>query len=617
MTLTPAMGRGMAIKLGELLVSDGLVTEEQLQEALELQKREGSRLGETLVSMGILKEGDLALLLAERFGAPFVDLDQCKVEGEALKLIPAETAGRYVALPLSIDGRVLKVAVADPTNVFAVDDLKFITGRNVELVVAKATQVEAAIESHYGSIKVSEEDLDLEKSSDALPPLPADLRLTADDMADIGGLGEIDLDSLADAEPGADGDEAEEHEIDLGALAASESISPVAKLVYVLIVEALKQRASDIHITPRHKEYRVSFRVDGVLRAAMALPVNVQPAVVSRIKSMFNADLAQKKGPQAGRVHLTVRLENKKREVSLGVMTMPVLWGEAVHLKVMGLDEIKPVTELGLRASVLPALEQALSATRGIVVVTGPRRSGLATTFYSALSSLQSANRHVVTLETGVEAVVPGITQVPLFPDEEATPAEAVGWVASGDADVIGVNRVLDGAMLDASVAAALDSLIVAVVRGTTAAKTLASLRDTREAKVLPLTLAGALRVVVAQRLVRRVCVECRSDDHATPEALIEVGFDPELATGLQLTRGKGCPRCGNTGYYGRVALFEVLPVTEDVRDLLVNGASYRMLEKRAVETGMVTLRERGLEMIKAGLTTVEEVLRETEPSPL
>ena len=602
----------MAMKLGELVLREGLITRPQLEEALDRQIAEGTRLGEALLALGYLSEGDLASCLSKRLGVPLVDLTKRTIDRATLEIIPAATARMHQVLPLSLTGPVLKIAMVDPTNLSAMDELKFMTGHNVEPFVAPRTKLREAIERYYGSTPAPDPGQGPAVADrDASREVAGDGALTAKDLSRFEGLGEIDLEAIAEVET-----EAPAVKPEVVALSerkrAADSL-PMVRLTHGLLVDSLRRGASDILIEPYERELRVRFRIDGVLQDVAALPVKLKDSLTSRVKTMFRADIAKKRRPQAGTIRLSIRIDDRRRDVDYFASCIPTVWGESIHLKLVDRSAGIPLSELGFEPWSLERVRDALQGQRGMVLLTGPRGSGVTTTFYSALASVRTPALNIMTLEPWVEADLPGVNQVPMFDENDFSPAASVRWLARHDADVIGVSEIRGPEMWEAVLAAAQDSIVVACVGGGGTASRLVRLREAQDAKTRPRAFAGALRVVIAQRLVRRLCEGCKTEDQVHTEFLTDLGYSPEEVAEATVYRGAGCTDCAGVGYRGRIGLLETLVITPGIRDLLVAGAEADRIRRLALEEGMITLRRSGLEKVKAGITTIEEVLRETE----
>ncbi len=611
----------MPVKLGELLLKENMVTPQQLQEALAHQKMNGGKLGKAFVSLGYVRDEEITSLLSRQYGVPSINLDHFEVDPAIIKIIPAETARKYQILPLSRSGATLTIAMADPTNVFAMDDIKFMTGYNVEPVVASETSLEEAIEKYYGSSRSLQLKTDLGGgqshgsmglgSAPSLKEVIDGPSLSFDDMASV-GLSEVDLDSIADEEANVETVKTEEDEIDLGALAKSTEAAPVVKLSNVLLIDALKRGASDIHIEPYEKEFRVRFRIDGILYNVMALPMKLRDPLTSRIKIMAKLDISEKRLPQDGRIKIRLKIEDRSRDMDFRVSCLPTLWGEKIVLRLLDKTKLMlDMTKLGFEPESLERFQRAISKPYGIVLVTGPTGSGKTNTLYSALASLNKPDTNIMTAEDPVEFNLMGINQVQIRDNIGLNFAAALRSFLRQDPNTILVGEIRDYETAEIAVKAALTGhLVLSTLHTNDAPSTVSRLVNMG---IEPFLVGTAVNLIQAQRLIRRVCAQCKQEVTDMPtKTLIEVGFTPDQVGTFKLYKGRGCGVCNGTGYKGRVGLYEVMEISEGIRDLIMVGATSVEIKRKALEDGMLTLRMSGLEKIKAGITTIEEVLRET-----
>jgi type IV pilus assembly protein PilB len=613
----------MPVKLGELLLKENMVTPQQLQEALSHQRNNGGKLGKAFVSLGYVRDEEITSLLSRQYGVPSINLDHFEVDPAIIKIIPAETARKYQILPLSRSGATLTIAMADPTNVFAMDDIKFMTGYNVEPVVASEISLEDAIEKYYGSTR----SLQLRQdgmggggggSMGSMGLGPPSLKevidgpaLTFDDMASV-GLSEVDLDSMADAEADVETVRTEEDEIDLGALAKSSEAAPVIKLSNVLLIDALKRGASDIHIEPYEKEFRVRFRIDGVLYNVMALPMKLRDPLTSRIKIMAKLDISEKRLPQDGRIKIRLKIEERSRDMDFRVSCLPTLWGEKIVLRLLDKTKLMlDMTKLGFEPESLERFKRAIAKPYGIVLVTGPTGSGKTNTLYSAITALNKPDTNIMTAEDPVEFNLAGINQVQIRDNIGLNFAAALRSFLRQDPNTILVGEIRDYETAEIAVKAALTGhLVLSTLHTNDAPSTVSRLVNMG---IEPFLVGTAVNLIQAQRLIRRICAQCKVEVTDIPsKTLIEVGFPPDSVGTFKLYKGRGCGNCNGTGYRGRVGLYEVMEISEGIRDLIMVGATAVEIKRKALEEGMLTLRMSGLEKIKAGITTIEEVLRET-----
>jgi len=614
----------MPVKLGELLLKENMVTPQQLQEALSHQKMNGGKLGKAFVSLGYVRDEEITSLLSRQYGVPSINLDHFEVDPAIIKIIPAETARKYQILPLSRSGATLTIAMADPTNVFAMDDIKFMTGYNVEPVVASETSLEEAIEKYYGSSR----SMQLRQeagggggqqsmgaaglgSAPSLKEVIEGPSLSFDDMASV-GLSEVDIDSMADEEADVETVKTEEEEIDLGALAKSSEAAPVIKLTNVLLIDSLKRGASDIHIEPYEKEFRVRFRIDGILYNVMALPLKLKDSLTSRIKIMAKLDISEKRLPQDGRIKIRLKIEDRSRDMDFRVSCLPTLWGEKIVLRLLDKTKLMlDMTKLGFEPESLERFQRAIAKPYGIVLVTGPTGSGKTNTLYSAITSLNKPDTNIMTAEDPVEFNLAGINQVQIRDAIGLNFAAALRSFLRQDPNIILVGEIRDYETAEIAVKAALTGhLVLSTLHTNDAPSTISRLVNMG---IEPFLVGTAVNLIQAQRLIRRVCSSCKEEVKDIPsKTLIDLGFTPEQVGTFKMYKGRGCGVCNGTGYKGRVGLYEVMEISEAIRDLIMVGATAVELKRKALEEGMLTLRMSGLEKIKQGITTIEEVLRET-----
>jgi type IV pilus assembly protein PilB len=617
----------MPVKLGELLLKENLVSPQQLQEALGHQKQNGGKLGKAFVNLGFVKDEEITSLLSRQYGVPSINLDHFEVDPAIIKIIPAETARKYQVLPLSRSGATLTIAMADPTNVFAMDDIKFMTGYNVEPVVASEGALEDSIDRYYGSTRslVLRGDGSPAAGGGGFAGIPGggggvSLKevmdgptLSVDDMAAVGGLSEIDINSMGDADADVETVKSEDEEIDLGNLAKSADAAPVVKLANVLLVDSLKRGASDIHIEPYEKEFRVRFRIDGILYNVMALPLKLKDPLTSRVKIMAKLDIAEKRLPQDGRIKIKMKVEDRSRDLDFRVSVLPTLWGEKIVMRLLDRTKLMlDMTKLGFEPHSLGRFKNAIAKPYGIVLVTGPTGSGKTNTLYSAIASLNKPDTNIMTAEDPVEFNLPGINQVQIRDNIGLNFAAALRSFLRQDPNIILVGEIRDYETAEIAVKAALTGhLVLSTLHTNDAPSTISRLVNMG---IEPFLVGTAVNLIQAQRLVRRVCSKCKTDVTADVPAktLIDIGFQPDQVGSFQVYKGKGCATCNGTGYKGRVGLYEVMEISEGIRDLVMVGATAVEIKRKALEEGMLTLRMSGLEKIKNGVTTVEEVLRET-----
>ena len=598
----------MSAKLGEILVRENLISPQHLREALEYQREHGGRLGYNLVKLGLVSDDMITAVLSRQYGIPSVNLELFQIDASVLRLIPQEVAQKYSVLPLSRVGATLTLAMVDPTNVFAMDDIKFMTGLNVEPVVVAEASIQQAISKYYSNSR----EIDL-----ATVTIEQSVLESASLLSGNGGITNADLVSLdtIDFAPSEGAEEVEivedNEEIDLSTLSRMSADAPVVRLVNVLLVDALRRGASDIHVEPYEKELRIRFRIDGVLYDVMHPPLKLRDALISRIKIMSKLDISEKRLPQDGRIKIKVKVDARSRELDFRVSTLPTLFGEKVVLRLLDKENLMlDMTKLGFEPESLVKFKRNISKPYGMVLVTGPTGSGKTNTLYSALQALNTVATNIMTAEDPVEFNLVGINQVQMKEQIGLNFAAALRAFLRQDPNIILVGEIRDFETAEIAIKAALTGhMVLSTLHTNDAPSTISRLMNMG---IEPFLVATSVNLIQAQRLIRRVCKDCKRE-HTTPvEALLEIGFSAEETKTLKTFKGQGCSTCNNTGYKGRVGLYEVMEITDEVRELILIGASALELRKKAIEHGMITLRESGLHKIRAGITTVEEVVRET-----
>jgi type IV pilus assembly protein PilB len=610
----------MSGRLGAMLVSSGLITEDQLQKALTTQKNEGGRLGSILVKMGFVQEDKLMTFLSKQYGVPYVDLGKFEINPVVIKHIPSDVAQKYRIMPINRAGATITIAMVDPSNIFAIDDIKFMTGYNVEAVVATEGAIVEAIKKYYGS---ASKGLVAAKSGGAAQAPREEKKISLDakdyaidETADDGGFvddidtgGEVDVDDFDNLVHGAV-DELEVIEDDKLDALSEEVEAPIVKLVNGILLRAAKAGVSDIHIEPYEKKFRVRYRLDGVLKTVMGLPLKIRNAIISRIKIMSSLDIAERRLPQDGRIKLKM---TKNKVMDFRVSVLPTLFGEKIVMRLLDKSNLQlDMTKLGFDEDQLMDFKDALGKPFGMVLVTGPTGSGKTTTLYSALSELNTDSENIMTAEDPVEFNLMGINQVQMKDEIGLNFAAALRSFLRQDPDIIMVGETRDYETAEIGVKAALTGhLVLSTLHTNDAPSTINRLLNMG---VEPFLVSSAVILIVAQRLVRKACQKCKKPQKLPVETFIEAGFDPEEAKTIVSYKGEGCDICNQTGYKGRVALYEVMPLKDDIKELILQGASVFELKKAAVSGGMKTLRASGLLKVKAGLTSLEEVVENTFP---
>jgi type IV pilus assembly protein PilB len=572
----------MTTKIGDLLLKEKLISPEQLNQALEYQKKYGGRIGSILVELDFVTEDDITNVLSHQYGVPSINLDYFEIDPDVVKLIPLETAQKYQVIPLSRVGSTLTIATTDPSNVFAMDDIKFMTGFNIEPVIASEGAITRAIEKYYGTPHA----IELKKVYD---------QLTIEEKKD-----EFDLEV-----------EEEQAQMDVDELQRSSEEAPIIKLVNLFIADAIKKTASDIHIEPYEKDFRIRFRIDGVLYNMMAPPMKLKDALTSRVKIMAKLDIAEKRLPQDGRIKIKTTVEGKKIEIDFRVSCLPTIHGEKIVMRLLDRSKLMlDMTKLGMEVSSLKNFEDAITKPYGMVLVTGPTGSGKTNTLYSAISRLNTSDVNIITAEDPVEFNLGGINQVQIHEQIGLTFAAALRSFLRQDPNIILVGEVRDFETAEIAIKAALTGHLVLSTLHTNDAPS--SVNRLLNMGIEPFLVSNSLLLIAAQRLVRRICSQCKAEVKVPKKSLVDLGFTPEEAASVTIMHGQGCDNCNNTGYRGRLGLFEVMACTEEISELILIGASARELKRKAIEQGMLTLRRSGLAKIKEGITTIEEVVRET-----
>jgi type IV pilus assembly protein PilB len=599
----------MPVRIGELLLKEKRITPAQLQEALTYQKTSGGKLGFNLVKLGFVKDEEITALLSKQYGVPSINLAQFEIDPAIVKLIPAETAQKYQIVPLSRAGATLTIAMTDPTNVFAMDDIKFMTGYNVEPVVASETAVTDAITRYYpAGAPAPRVAAEPKKKKEAAPQQAANLNNAAT----------LEMVTRALEETAGEIDDAEVEmldeieQIDVSTLEKQGGEAPVIRLVNLMLMSAIQKGASDIHVEPYEKEFRVRFRIDGILYNVMAPPMKFRDAITSRIKIMSKLDIAEKRLPQDGRIKIRFGdAEGGTKEIDFRVSILPTLFGEKIVMRLLDKDKLMlDMTKLGFEPDSLRKLENAIGKPWGMVLVTGPTGSGKTNTLYSSIAKINTPETNIMTAEDPVEFNLVGVNQVQVRENIGLNFAAALRSFLRQDPNIILVGEIRDFETAEIAVKASLTGhLVLSTLHTNDAPSTISRLMNMG---IEPFLVASSVNLICAQRLVRRLCTQCKADHPHEPQALVNAGFTPEEAEKVIPKKGAGCERCNNTGYKGRVGLYEVMEVTDELRELILVGASALELRRKAVDEGMITLRRSGLHKVMEGVTTIEEVARET-----
>jgi type IV pilus assembly protein PilB len=557
-------------RIGELLVKENLLTAEQLREARAEAKGTGDRLGAQITKLGYLDETELADFVAKQYGVPSINLDEFEIDRAVIELVPEEVALKHNVIPVNRAGSTLILATSDPSNIFALDDIKFLTGYNIQAVVASEEAIRRAVDRYY------------DKSS------------SLEDV--MGDFDDSDIDLIQESD-----------DIDAAELAKASEDAPVVKLVNLILTDAVKKTASDIHIEPYEKSFRVRYRIDGVLYEVMKPPMKLKNAIISRVKIMAELDIAERRLPQDGRIKLKL---GRGKEMDFRVSVLPTLFGEKVVLRLLDKGNLQlDMTKLGFEQKQLDVFQRTIHLPYGMVLVTGPTGSGKTTTLYSALAELNKTTENLSTAEDPVEFNLTGINQVQMHDEIGLNFAACLRSFLRQDPDIIMVGEIRDFETAEIAIKAALTGhMVLSTLHTNDAPSTVNRLLNMG---IEPFLVSSSVNCIVAQRLARRVCAECRdTDEEVTTEALVEAGMDPDVAKGVVPVRGRGCRICSDTGFKGRIALYEVMELKEELKEFVLNGASALELKREAIRLGMQTLRKSALAKVVEGTTTLSEVFR-------
>ena len=575
----------MSVLTGNLFVDQKLINANQLNEALEEQKRSGGRLAEVLFNLGYIDEYQLASYLSKQYGVPAINLDNFDIDLEALKYVSRESAIKHNLIPINHADSTLVIAMSDPSNIFAIDELKFATGQSIEVVVATERAIEKSIYNYYGSEREWEQRRRNEETYKDVDKL-------------IGELKDYSVDLQADAG------------INVKELERAAGDAPVIRLVNHLLLDALKRGASDIHIEPYSKDYRIRYRIDGVLYDIIRPPAKLRNAVSSRVKVMANLDIAERRLPQDGRIRIKF---GRDRNVEFRVSVIPTLFGEKAVMRILDQESLQlDLTKLGYDEEQLKEFRQSIFRPFGMVLITGPTGSGKTTTLYSSLMELNSTEVNISTAEDPVEYSLPGVNQVQVNDDIGLTFASCLRSFLRQDPDVILVGEIRDYETAEIAIKSALTGHLVLSTLHTNDAPS--SITRLLNMGVEPFLVTASLNAVVAQRLVRKVCKDCRVEYDVSPQVLIDLGVPPKEASDCKVYKklDNGCKKCLGTGYQGRIAVYEVMVISEELKEFILSGASAYEIKREALRQKMKTLRQSALNKLKQGITTIEEVIRNT-----
>jgi type IV pilus assembly protein PilB len=560
-------------RLGELLVRSNLITREQLQNALEEQKESGGqlRLGSVLIKNDYISEIELTTFLSKQYSVPSINLAEFEIDPAIIKLIPIEVVQKYQAIPVNRSGSTLIIAMSDPSNIFAIDDIKFMTGYNVEVVVASDTGIKASIDKYYDQ-------------SASLADMMSDLEMEDFELVD------------------------DDEQVDISTLERASVEAPVIKLVNLILTDAIKKKASDIHIEPYERTFRVRYRIDGILYEVMKPPMKLKNAITSRIKIMAELDIAERRLPQDGRIKIKL---GGGKDMDFRVSALPTLFGEKIVLRLLDKSSLQlDMTKLGYEPEALEHFKEAIHKPFGMVLVTGPTGSGKTVSLYSALAELNKTSENISTAEDPVEFNFAGINQVQMHEDIGLNFAAALRAFLRQDPDIIMIGEIRDFETAEIAVKAALTGhLVLSTLHTNDAPSTVNRLLNMG---IEPFLVASAVNLITAQRLARRVCQECKTVEEIPVQALIDAGVPPEEAPEYVCYRGTGCDKCNKTGFKGRVGFYQVMPMLEELKELVLNGANTAEIKRESMRLGIKTMRQSGLTKLKEGVTSFEEVLRVT-----
>jgi len=557
-------------QIGELLVKENLLTAEQLRKARDGARTQGSRLGAQITQLGYLDENDLTEFVAKQYGVPSINLEEFEIDPAVIRLIPEDVATKHTVIPVNRAGSTLILATSDPSNIFALDDIKFLTGYNIQAVVAAEDAIRRAIDKYYDQSTSLEEVM--------------------------GDFDDSDIDLIHD-----------DDDVDVGELAKASEDAPVVKLVNLILTDAVKKAASDIHVEPYEKSFRVRYRIDGVLYEVMKPPMKLKNAITSRVKIMSELDIAERRLPQDGRIKLKM---GRGKEMDFRVSVLPTLFGEKIVLRLLDKSNLQlDMTKLGFKEEQLDTFKNAIHQPYGMVLVTGPTGSGKTTTLYSALSELNKVSENLSTAEDPVEFNLPGINQVQMHDEIGLNFAAGLRAFLRQDPDIIMVGEIRDFETAEIAVKAALTGhMVLSTLHTNDAPSTINRLLNMG---IEPFLVASSVNCIVAQRLARRICEECKeTDPEVETNALIEAGMDEDSARNAVPVIGRGCRNCSETGFRGRIAIYEVMPMHEELKEFVLNGASALDLKREAIRLGMKSLRQSAFEKLSEGITTLSEVLR-------
>lgn len=569
----------MSVRIGEVLIRYGHLSVDQLREALQYQKIHATPFIDSLVTLGFLTEERVLDVLSRQYNLPVIDLSEVEIDPEIIRLIPRDRAIKNRVLPLQKKGGVLRVAVADPSDVMALDELKFMTGCRIDPVLAGESSIIRILEEYFSSDHSQE------------------IERVYDELAGADQEFELDLEKNGDIEREVNVEQASE--------------APIIRLVNLILAESIRRNASDIHLESYQNHFRIRFRIDGILYTVMNPPIRVRDAVVSRVKIMANLDIGERRIPQDGRIKILILISGRRRKIDFRVSTIPTLFGEKVVLRLLDPEKLpSDLGQLGFERDALERFERAVTKPYGMVLVTGPTGSGKTSTLYTSLAKLNTEEVNIMTVEDPVEFNFHGINQVQISEQVGRTFAGALRSFLRQDPNIILVGEIRDLETAEIAVKAALTGhLLLSTLHTNDAPSSIVRLTNMG---IEPFLVASALNIICAQRLVRKICPGCKEEYQGPIDLLQSLGIPDEEIDSLTLYKGKGCKNCGGTGYKGRTGLYEVMENTPAIQELILAGATASELRRTARKEGMLTLREAGIKKMKEGITTLDEVLRET-----
>jgi type IV pilus assembly protein PilB len=574
----------MGSTLGEVLLKEKVLTADQLKTAQDFQKKHDIPLGSAIVSLNFVSGEEMAQGLSRQLGYPYIDLDQFEVYPDVISLITADSAKKSLVMPIHRIRSFLTLAMVDPTDLDIIEDIRFRTGLSIQPVIASESGILNAINKYYGAghaLKVKKNIEEIELAEDS--------KISA-------------IDQIEEIK-----DEPEEGEIE-----EVPDEAPIITLVNNIFVEAIKKGASDVHFEPYEKSFRVRYRIDGILYETMNLPMKFKNPLTSRVKIMSNMDIAEKRLPQDGRIKMRAKIDKAgKKEVDMRISCLPTIFGEKIVARILDRDNLNiDLNKLGFEPESLTTFQRAIARPWGIILVSGPTGSGKTNTLYSAISTLNGMEKNIMTAEDPVEFYMPGINQVNIRDEINLNFATALRAFLRQDPDIMLIGEMRDQETVDVAIKAALTGhLVFSTIHTNDAAATVHRLINMN---IEPFLIADSLALIVAQRLVRRVCKKCGAPTKLPVKSLTEMGFTHEEAEKVTVMQGRGCEICHNSGYKGRTALFEVMELNPAIREMILLRAQSKDIKKKAVESGMITMRRSGLIKVMAGITSPEEVLRET-----